>query len=65
MAEKTIQEITHAEPFSVEVSCNAKRDYSWTMKIYAKTPEEAVGLIKRMDDRLKESFLLKPEVKPA
>ena len=65
MTEKQITEIVHAEPVKVEVTRNAKADYQWTMQIYAATPEEAVGLLKRCDDRLREQFLPKPALEKA
>ena len=60
--EKQIQEITHAEPISVEVQRAKDGTYYWTIKSHAKTVEEALADIVNMDERLRFRFI--PPAKP-
>jgi hypothetical protein len=58
MAENTILQ---EKRDSIEVSRNAKGDYSWKAKIYydsaTESMEEVVNDLKRIDDMLQERFL--------
>lgn len=57
---KSITEM-NSESDSVEVSKNAKEEYSWKIKIYAENLFAVVDKIKELDTKLREQYPLSKE----
>ena len=50
--------ITETAPHSVELSCNAKGQYSWSIKVYFKDEEKdgIVDAVEKINDQMKVKF---------
>jgi hypothetical protein len=50
--------LTETAPHSLELSCNAKGQYSWSIKIYFKDEdkENAIGIIAKLNDGMLQKF---------
>jgi hypothetical protein len=54
-----IQEtVVETAPHSLELSCNAKGQYSWSIKVYFKDQdkEQIVGIIAKLNDGMLQKF---------
>ena len=60
MTEKTINEITHAEPISIEIQRAKDGTYYWTIKSHAKDLQQALKDVWDMDKNLRVNFLPVP-----
>jgi predicted metal-dependent phosphotriesterase family hydrolase len=59
-------QITHEEPFKVELTRGQKGTYGWTITVHTKTGEQAVEQLRLLDAQLQEHFNghLAPEIQP-
>ena len=61
--EQTKQVVEYAQPFSVEISTNAKGQHQWVVKLSGIDIDKLTNEATRIDDMLSEKYKTEREVK--
>ena len=61
--EETKQVVEYAQPFSVEISTNAKGQHQWVVKLSGIDIDKLTNEATRIDDMLSEKYKTEREVK--
>lgn len=54
--EETKQIVEKSQPYTFEISTNAKGQHQWTLSYQGDNPDEMIATLERIDDRLAKKY---------